>query len=283
VKPLAEIERRLDELETEASRVGPDAAAEILALGEEVLEHWVTAKGLVPTQETREDFRLLALHRQGCTDDPSFNACRETGRELAYHYNLITTDPRHAATPRRLLLRLATDPAGDRVAGYRLRRSALPTLVLGVGNPLMSDDGVGIRILKALAARQPALDDVEYLDVGTLSLLLLPRFDHCDALLVLDAAQLSGVPGDLRVLLDREMDVFFRNARGSVHEVGIRDLLDAARLMGSLPPRRGFVGVQPGRVALGADLSPAVQSAVATAAAHARAILETWQSDAFIE
>jgi hypothetical protein len=104
VKPLAEIERRLDELETEASRVGPDAAAEILALGEEVLEHWVTAKGLVPTQETREDFRLLALHRQGCTDDPSFNACRETGRELAYHYNLITTDPRHAATPQRLTM-----------------------------------------------------------------------------------------------------------------------------------------------------------------------------------
>jgi hydrogenase maturation protease len=159
----------------------------------------------------------------------------------------------------------------------------LPTLVLGVGNPLMSDDGVGIRIMNALAAQQPALVDVEYLDAGTLSLLLLPRFEHCDALLVLDAAQLGGVPGDLRVLLDREMDVFFRKARGSVHEVGIRDLLDAARLVGSLPPRRGFVGVQPGRVALGANLSPIVQSVVAAAAAQARAILETWQSDTIIE
>jgi len=156
----------------------------------------------------------------------------------------------------------------------------MPTLVLGVGNPLMSDDGVGIRIMEALAAQHPALDGVEYLDAGTLSLLLLPRFEHCAALLVLDAAQISGAAGDLRVLLDHEMDVFFRNARGSVHEVGIRDLLDAARLTGSLPPRRGFVGVQPGHVALGPSLSPAVKAAVATAAAHARGILEKWQSEA---
>lgn len=104
MRPLADIERRLDELETEAAGIGPEAAAELLTLGEEVLEHWVTTKGLVPTQETREDFRLLALHRQGCTDDPSFNACRETCRELAYHYNLITTDPQHAATPQRLTM-----------------------------------------------------------------------------------------------------------------------------------------------------------------------------------
>jgi hypothetical protein len=104
VRPLADIERRLEELETGAAGIGPDAATELLALGEEVLEHWVTAKGLVPTQETREGFRLLALHRQGCTDDPSFNACRETCRELAYHYNLVTIDTLHAATPQRLTM-----------------------------------------------------------------------------------------------------------------------------------------------------------------------------------
>ncbi len=113
------------------------------------------------------------------------------------------------------------------------------TLVLGVGNPLMSDDGVGLRVLEALSGQQPALDDVDYLDAGTLSLLLLPRFEHCDALLVLDAAQLGGTPGDLRVLHGADMDAFFRNARGSVHEVGIRDLLDAARLTGTLPSRQG--------------------------------------------
>jgi len=153
-------------------------------------------------------------------------------------------------------------------------------LVLGVGNPLMSDDGVGLCVLEALSGRQPALEDVDYVDAGTLSLLLLPRFEHCDALLVLDAAQLGGTPGDLRVLHGTDMDAFFRNARGSVHEVGIRDLLDAARLMGTLPSRRAFVGVQPQRVAIGSSLSPSLYGSIAPAAAHARAILEGWQAGA---
>jgi hydrogenase maturation protease len=152
------------------------------------------------------------------------------------------------------------------------------TLVLGVGNPLMSDDGVGLCVLEALSGQQPALDDVDYLDAGTLSLLLLPRFEHCDALLVLDAAQLGGAPGDLSVLHGADMDAFFRNARGSVHEVGIRDLLDAARLTGTLPPRRAFVGVQPQQVAIGSTLSLSLRASIAPAAAHARAILEAWQS-----
>ena len=102
MKPLAEIEQRLDVLEAGGS--GPAAAVELVELGEAVLEHWVRAKDAVPTQETREGFRLLALHRQGCTDDPSFNACRETCRELVYHYNLVTGDPQHDAAAQRLLM-----------------------------------------------------------------------------------------------------------------------------------------------------------------------------------
>lgn len=63
--------------------------ARLLALAEQVLEQWIVARGETPTVETREGFRLLALHRQGAQDLPSFNACRETCREIAYHYNLI--------------------------------------------------------------------------------------------------------------------------------------------------------------------------------------------------
>jgi hypothetical protein len=104
VKSLAVIEQRLDELEAGAGGSCTVTAAELVELGEAVLEHWVSAKGLVPTQEAREGFRLLALHRQGCTDDASFNACRETCRELAYHHNLVTSDPQHPATPQRLTM-----------------------------------------------------------------------------------------------------------------------------------------------------------------------------------
>jgi hypothetical protein len=104
VRPIADIERRLGEIEADAGGPGAAAAAELLALGEEVLEHWVAAKGLEATRDEREGFRLLALHRQGCTDDASFNACRETCRELVYHYNLVTLDPQHPETAQRMTM-----------------------------------------------------------------------------------------------------------------------------------------------------------------------------------
>jgi hypothetical protein len=102
-RTLAAIGQRLDELV--AAPPAPDAAAELLALGEEVLQHWVIARGKEPTTEEREGFRLLGLHRQGAEGEPSFNACRETCRELAYHYNLLTPEPGsdcgHADSPQR--------------------------------------------------------------------------------------------------------------------------------------------------------------------------------------
>jgi hypothetical protein len=67
-------------------------ADDLLADAERVLELWVEARGDVPTRATREGFRLLALHRQGARALPSFNACRETCREIAYHYNLLAGD-----------------------------------------------------------------------------------------------------------------------------------------------------------------------------------------------
>ena len=99
MRSLAEIGRRLDALA--GGPPEPGDAAEYLALGEEVLEHWVTARGKQPTSELREGFRLLALHRQGAGKEPSFNACRETCRELVYHYNLLTLEPGHADSAQR--------------------------------------------------------------------------------------------------------------------------------------------------------------------------------------
>lgn len=97
------IESRIDSLSQGQADAGA-AARELLALGEEVLEHWIEARGETPGQEKREGFRLLALHRQGARGEPSFNACRETCRELVYHYNLITLAPEHPETARRIML-----------------------------------------------------------------------------------------------------------------------------------------------------------------------------------
>ena len=92
-----------DAIEARIERLGA-APAELLAVGEEILEHWLEARGEIPGREEREGFRLLALHRQAARGDPSFNACRETCRELVYRYNLIALDPEHPETARRLKL-----------------------------------------------------------------------------------------------------------------------------------------------------------------------------------
>ncbi len=102
MRPLAEIEMGI--MAAGAGSEPARAAADLLRLGEEVLEHWVLGRGETPTDDTKEGFRLLALHRQGAKGEPSFNACRETCRELVFHYNLIILDPDHPETEKRLRL-----------------------------------------------------------------------------------------------------------------------------------------------------------------------------------
>lgn len=151
-------------------------------------------------------------------------------------------------------------------------------LVIGVGNPLMSDDGVGQRLLEALAARATPDDQVEFLDAGTLGFMLLPRVEQCDALLALDAANVGGAPGELRVFEGADFDDFVRQPRCSVHELGLHDLIDAARLTGALPARRALVGIQPERLGWGMVLSPAVEAALPAAVEAAASLLERWMA-----
>ncbi len=109
--PLTDIEARLHALK--ADPAPPAAAAcELLALAEQVLEHWLAAQGELPTAGRREGFRLLALHAQGARLDPRFNACRESCRELVYHRNLIAARP------------------GDPQAGHWARMAAMVALHL---------------------------------------------------------------------------------------------------------------------------------------------------------
>lgn len=79
----------------------PGARA-LLSLAEDVLERWLAAQGRTAAPGEREGFRLLALHHQGAQGVPSFNACRETCREIAYHYNLLASDPGPAEGARHL-------------------------------------------------------------------------------------------------------------------------------------------------------------------------------------
>ena len=107
-RSLDDIAARLDWMAAadDATLAGaaPQFAEELLALGEAILETWLVARGATPTLHAVEGFRLLALQRQGAHGEPSFNACRETCRELVYHHNLVRLAPAHAGIARRLKL-----------------------------------------------------------------------------------------------------------------------------------------------------------------------------------
>jgi hypothetical protein len=106
---LRDIDGVLDRLDAVAADVASNgsidakaASAELLDLSEFVLERWVEARDMTPTRDKSEGFRLLALHRQGAKGEPSFNACRETCREIVYQHNVVAA----AGQPERALVAL---------------------------------------------------------------------------------------------------------------------------------------------------------------------------------
>jgi hydrogenase maturation protease len=154
---------------------------------------------------------------------------------------------------------------------------ATRTLVLGVGNTLLSDEGAGIHVIDYLLAHHPDLPGVTYLDGGTLSFTLAGPIEDADQLIVVDAAELKAAPGTVQVFEGEAMDEFLGTAKRSVHEVGLLDLLHIARLAGHLPHRRALVGIQPIELWWGDHPSPAVMPAIPVAAAAVLRCLESWR------
>lgn len=151
------------------------------------------------------------------------------------------------------------------------------TLVLGIGNLLLTDEGAGIHVLRHLIEHYPGLPGVEYLDGGTLSFTLAAAIEDADHLIVIDAAQLHAPPGTVRCFEGEIMDRQLGNAKLSVHEVGLVDLMDIVRLADRLPQRRALVGIQPATIAeWGEHPSPAVAAAVPQAAAEVVRLIDTW-------
>lgn len=143
-------------------------------------------------------------------------------------------------------------------------------LILGVGNVLMGDDGIGPRLATALerdAAHLPAGSRI--VDGGTLGLPLLPVLDGAGALLVLDALETGSPPGTVIVLVGDACEGAL-GQRLSAHQVAVADLLAAARLTG-FQGDIAMVGVQPCDLTPGLDLSPDVAGAFPAALAAARA------------
>jgi hydrogenase maturation protease len=139
-----------------------------------------------------------------------------------------------------------------------LRTCAGPrVLVLGIGNLVMSDDGVGVKVVQQLQREYCFSESVEILDGGTLGLDLLPKLEGIDHLIVVDAVETGGKPGTCVRLAGEELPIALET-KVSAHQMGLKDLLSVAQLLGHSPGEMVLIGVQPGSIEMDTELTPEV-------------------------
>ncbi len=148
--------------------------------------------------------------------------------------------------------------------------------VLGVGNLLRTDEGVGVHAVRALSERHDKiLPDVEFLDGGTLGLNLLPYIEDATALLLLDAVDSGKTPGTV-IEIPRDAIPRFGGIKLSEHQVTLQEVLGLARIRGHLPARMILIGMQPADLSTGDSLSPTADGALPEMLAKAEAVLRKW-------
>jgi hydrogenase maturation protease len=138
-----------------------------------------------------------------------------------------------------------------------LDQTVTRTLILGVGNLLLSDEGVGLRVVEKLVAAHELPEGVEILDGGTLGLDLLYYLEGVENLLIIDAVEMGKEPGTL-LRLEGDKVPAFLSVKISPHQIGIPDMLFAAKLKDIYPSNVVLLGVQPAVLDVGLDLSPPV-------------------------
>jgi hydrogenase maturation protease len=149
------------------------------------------------------------------------------------------------------------------------------TLVLGLGNMLMADDGIGLAALARLQDGWFIPPQVDLVDGGTWGMNLLPLIESADRLLVLDAIDSGAAPGTCAELRDGDVPRFLAQ-KLSPHQIDLREVLALAQLRGTLPGELVAIGVQPGRIEMSTDLSPEVSAHLDEMVKLAGAVLQEW-------
>ena len=134
-------------------------------------------------------------------------------------------------------------------------------LVLGIGNVLLTDEGVGVRALNELKRRYTFPENVELLDGGTAGIELLRHIRNRDYLIIIDAMKFDQEPGTVSRVEGQDVPAAFRT-RISPHQLGLSDLLAAAMLTDELPKNLVLFGVEPESLNIGLDLTDTVEASL---------------------
>ena len=153
------------------------------------------------------------------------------------------------------------------------------TLVLGIGNTLLSDEGIGVHVVEHLAGRHGDLPGVTFMDGGTLGFMLAEALAHHQRLVVVDAARMDREPGAVGCYEGTAMERYLKGNRQSVHEVGLVDLLDMAHLSDHYPERIALIGVEPLTLQWGESPSAPVADAIEPAGNEVMQLVQRWQAE----
>lgn len=148
-------------------------------------------------------------------------------------------------------------------------------VVLGLGNLLNRDEGLGVQALKRLDAQLGEQPEVELLDGGVLGLNLLMVVEECSHLLILDAVNVGKPPGSV-VELRKEEIPLYAGVKLSQHQVTFQEVLGLANMRGYLPEYLHLVGIQPEDLSIGLELSPVVERAIPELIRRAERVLADW-------
>ncbi len=148
------------------------------------------------------------------------------------------------------------------------------TAVVGVGNTILSDDGVGVHAARLLEDDPRVPKGVKILDGGTIGLELLPYLSGASRILFLDAVNSGSAPGTLTRMTGG--DLLGMSGGWSAHQLGVADLIAALLLVTTSPQEIVLLGMQPGNTDWGTTLSAKVEAALAPLVDAAVAQLRVW-------
>jgi hydrogenase maturation protease len=138
----------------------------------------------------------------------------------------------------------------------------LEILVLGIGNVLLTDEGIGVRALNELERRYSFSGNVELMDGGTAGIELLRHIRKRKHLIIIDAMTFDQEPGTVTRCEGEDVPAAFRT-RISPHQLGLSDLLAAAMLTNELPKNLVLFGVEPESIDIGLELTDTVEASLA--------------------
>lgn len=148
-------------------------------------------------------------------------------------------------------------------------------LILGIGNVLWADEGLGVRVIEEIAARYHFGPNVRVLDGGTQGIYLVDHIRWADVLVVFDAIDYGLAPGTLKLVEGDEVPKFMGAKKMSLHQTGFQEVLAMADLMGDYPDHLLLVGVQPVELEdFGGSLRPEVKAQIEPAIQAARGFLD---------